>query len=248
MQYRASFLLQSLGQLLVTGIEFLGVLALFGRFGGLAGWSLAEVAFFYGVVNVSFACADALSTGFDRLGVFVRTGELDRMLLRPRSPELLLAGHELALRRVGRLAQGLAVLVWASGALEVAWTPAGAALLLLTIACGTALFLGLFVLQATLAFWTVESLELVNSFTYGGAYAMQYPLAIYRVGFRRFVTFVVPLACVAYFPVLALLGRPDPLGSPPAVQWLAPLAGPAFLLASLAAFRLGLRHYASTGS
>jgi ABC-2 type transport system permease protein len=88
----------------------------------------------------------------------------------------------------------------------------------------------------------------VNSFTYGGAYAMQYPLAIYRAGFRRFVTFVVPLACVAYFPVLALLGRPDPLGSPAAVQWLAPLAGPAFLLGSLAAFRLGLRHYASTGS
>jgi ABC-2 type transport system permease protein len=48
--------------------------------------------------------------------------------------------------------------------------------------------------------------------------------------------------------VLALLGRPDPLGSPPLVQWLAPLAGPVFLLATLGAFRAGLRHYASTGS
>jgi ABC-2 type transport system permease protein len=76
----------------------------------------------------------------------------------------------------------------------------------------------------------------------------QYPLAIYRGWFRRFFLFVVPIGCVNYLPGVALLGREDPLGTPVVVQWLAPLAGPVFLAISLAAWRIGVRHYRSTGS
>jgi len=65
---------------------------------------------------------------------------------------------------------------------------------------------------------------------------------------RRFFTFVVPLACASYFPVVAILGHPDPLGSPVWLQWLAPLAGPAFLALALQVWKIGVRHYTSTGS
>ena len=47
LQYRAAFLLTTLGQFLITGVEFLGVWALFDRFGRLHRWSLPEVAVFY---------------------------------------------------------------------------------------------------------------------------------------------------------------------------------------------------------
>ena len=74
LQYRAAFCLAALGQFLVNGIEFLGVWALFERFGRLYSWSLPEVAVFYGLVNCTFACADALSTGFDYFGVtYIKT-------------------------------------------------------------------------------------------------------------------------------------------------------------------------------
>ncbi len=248
MQYRASFLLQSLGHFLLTGIEFLGVWALFDRFGQLGSWRLAEAACFYGVVNVSFAIADSLTTGLDHLGDLVRRGEFDRMLLRPRSAVLQLVGYELALRRVGRLAQGVVILCFASLALEVDWTAGKALLLAGTLAGGVCLFLGLFVIQATISFWTIETLELMNTLTYGGVETAQYPLAIYAAWFRRIFTFVVPLAAIAYFPVVALLERPDPLGSPLWFQRAAPLLGVLFLLAALAFFQLGLRHYKSTGS
>ncbi|XXX55556.1 ABC-2 family transporter protein [Sorangium sp. So ce124] len=59
------------------------------------------------------------------------------------------------------------------------------------------MFYGLLVLQATLCFWTVESLEIMNAWTYGGTEAAQYPLTLYRDWFRRFFTFVVPLASVS---------------------------------------------------
>ena len=123
LQYRAAFLLAALGQFLITGIEFLGVWALFDRFGRLHSWSLPEVAVFYGLVNCTFACADALSRGFDQFGaLYIKTGHFDRLLLRPRSTILQLAGHELALRRIGRFVQGLIVLVWAASVLNVEWS------------------------------------------------------------------------------------------------------------------------------
>ena len=248
MQYRASFLLQSLGQFLVTGIEFLGVWALFDRFGALREWAFAEVAVFYGVVNVGFALADALSTGFDRMGEFVKRGEFDRILLRPRSTVLQLVAYELALRRVGRLLQGVLILAWGVRLLDVTLGAGDVLLLLAAIVGGACLFLGLFVLQGAMSFWTVETLELMNTLTYGGVQAAQYPLAIYAGWFRRFFTFVVPLAAIAYFPVVAVLDHADPLGSPLWFQHVAPLLGVLFFLASLAAWRIGVRHYSSTGS
>ncbi len=248
MQYRVSFLLSALGQFLASGIEFAGLYALFSRFGDLRDWSLWEVALFYGVVNVSFALADALSTGFDRFGEMVKRGDFDRLLLRPRSTVLQLAGQELALRRIGRLLQGAIVLGVASLSLDLDWSAARAALLAAALIGGLCLFFGLFVVQATIAFWTVESLELMNTLSYGGVQSASYPMSIYAAPFRRFFTFAVPLACVAYFPVVALVDRPDPLGSPYWFQCSAPLAGPLFLLASLWLWRFGERHYTSTGS
>ena len=151
--------------------------------------------------------------------------------------------------RVGRLAQAVIVLVWAAGALDVPWSIARMALTVFAIFGGACLFYGLFVLQATLAFWTTETLELANTVTYGGTEAGQFPLSIYRPWFRKFFTFVVPLASVSYFPALAILGRDDPVvGSPAWFRCAAPLIGVTFLIVSLQIWRLGTRHYRSTGS
>jgi ABC-2 type transport system permease protein len=248
LEYRASFLMQTAGHFLVTGLEFLGIWALFTRFGRIGGWRLEEVAFFYGLISITWSIADALGRGFDVFGNMVKYGEFDRLLLRPRSTVLQLFGHELTLRRVGRLAQGAAVLAFAVSTLAIPWSFGRVLLLLLTIAAGVCLFLGLVVLEATSAFWTTEGLEFWNAFIYGGVSMSQYPMAIYRDWFRRFFTFVIPLACVNYLPGVAILGRPDPLGTPVAVQWIAPLAGPVFLWLCLRVWRLGVRHYQSTGS
>jgi ABC-2 type transport system permease protein len=248
MQYRASFLMLSLGHFLVTGIEFATIWILFDRFGSLRGWTLPEVGLFYGIVNTAFALSDAASRGFDLFSGMVKNGDFDRVLLRPRSTALQVAGQELTLRRVGRLAQGLIVLAWSAARLGVAWTAGRILLVAATIFSGAFLFFGILVLQATAAFWTVETLEMFNCLTYGGVQTAQYPIAIYRTWFRKLFTFVVPLAAVSYFPGLAVLGKADPLGSSRLFQCLAPLCGPAFLALSLLVWRIGVQHYQSTGS
>jgi ABC-2 type transport system permease protein len=248
MQYRASFLMLALGHFLVTGIEFLTVWVLFERFGSLRGWTLPEVGLFYGMIHTAFALSDAAARGFDLFGVTVKNGDFDRLLLRPRSTALQVAGQELTLRRVGRLAQGLIVLGWSAARLGVAWNAWRILLVAATIVSGACLFFGIVVLQATAAFWTVETLEMFNCLTYGGVQTAQYPVPIYRAWFRKLFTFAVPLAAVSYFPGIAVIGRADPLGTGRLFQCLAPLAGPAFLCLGLLVWRLGVRHYQSTGS
>jgi ABC-2 type transport system permease protein len=248
MEYRGSFIMQSIGHFLITCIEFASIWILFDRFGSIRGWTLPEVGLFYGLVNTAFAVSDAASHGFDMFASLVKSGDFDRLLLRPRGTALQVAGQELTLRRVGRLAQGLAVLGWSCARLSITWTIPKAALLIGAIACGACLFFGVIVLQATAAFWTTESLEMFNALSFGGVASTQYPLSIYRKWFQKFFTFAVPLAAVSYFPALAILGKDDPLGSSPLFQCLAPLIGVAFLAVSLQVWKFGVRHYRSTGS
>jgi len=248
MEYRANAILAVIGQLFLHGVEFLAIWSLFDRFGSLREWSLPEVALLYGMANVSMALATAVSRGFDVFDTLVKSGGFDRLLLRPRSTALQVTAQHLQFSRLGRLIQGTAVLVWAVSALDVSWGIANSALLAAAVLGGACLFTGIFVLQATMCFWTTESLEIVNTVTYGGLETAQYPLPIYARWFRRFFTFVIPLACMNYLPFVGITGGPDPLGAPAWAPWLSPLAGPLFLYGALHVWRIGVRHYRSTGS
>lgn len=248
LQYRASVIMQSIGILLMTGIEFLGILALFDRFGQIRGWTLPEIALFYGMVSIAWALCDALGRGFEVTGQIIKAGDFDRILLRPRSTVLQMLGHELTLRRAGRLVQGIVVLIYAFAALDLDWSIARVLLLLVAIASTLCAFMGLLVFQATSSFWTIETMEVWNAFTYGGVTMAQYPLEIYRGWFRKLFMFAIPIGCGTYLPGVAILGRADPLGTPVWLQWLAPLACPVFLAIATGAWVIGIRHYRSTGS
>ena len=158
LQYRTQLVMMLLGTLAVTGSEFVAIWGLFDRFGQIRGWRLPEIALFYGLISITWAVCDALSRGLDVFADLVRSGDFDRLLVRPRSPMLQLLGHELTLRRFGRLAQGAVVLGYAVWAGDIAWTPGRLALLPATIACGACAMLGILVLQATSVFWTIETL------------------------------------------------------------------------------------------
>lgn len=245
MQYRASFLMLIAGTFLTSFLEFLGIWIMFDRFGHLRGWSLGEVAIFYGLVNTAFSVAEACGRGFENIHTAIISGTFDRVLLRPRSTVLQLFGQELQIRRIGRFAQGILVLGWAWHEVGIGLDPARISLAMIALAGGAALFVALSIFAGMFSFWTTEALEVVNVVTHGGNFAGQYPISIYRDNFRRFFTYVVPLSCVTYFPALVILGR-VPLHS--LGHWLAPMAGGLFLAVSLYAWGFAVRHYRSTGS
>ncbi len=246
--YRLSFIALAIGGFVSTGAEFVAIYFLFRRFQQVGGWSVNDVAVLYGVVSLGMALPDLTSSGFEQCGTLVRKGDFDRLLLRPRGAALQLAGREFALRRLGRVAQAALVLGYG---LAHARAPLGAldfALVAWAILGGIAVFLGLFVIEAAISFWTLQPLEVMAILIFGGVETSVYPMQIYGPWLRRLFLGFVPIATVSYFPVLAVLHKPDPFGLPGSVSFLAPLAGWLFLAFSSLIWRLGVRRYASTGS
>ncbi len=248
--YRANFYVEFVAAALSTVMVFLSLAFVFERFGNIAGWSLGDVAFLYGMVEAAFGVMDMLFSGFDpqNFGLQVRLGRLDQILLRPISVTLQVIGSEFILRRLGRILQGFVILFWAMQMTGIAWTVGKALYFPVVFVSMIAFFGGLFVIGATLTFWTFESVEVMNIFTYGGSEMMSYPMHIYPAGLRQFFTYVIPAIFLNYYPALYFLDKPDPLGMPGWVLFLSPVAGFGVLFVAVVFWRYGLRHYQSTGT
>ena len=248
MQYKLSFAILTVGSFFSLFLEFVAVLILVGRFPHMAGWSAGEVAFLYGLVSISFGLAEMIVGGFDRFAMLIVRGDFDRVLVRPADPFVQLFSQEFQLRRLGRVAQGIATLGVAQALTGIVWTTPKLLYLPVVIASGALLFAALFILGATLCFWTVQTNELTNILTNGGTVLASQPMDIYTDWFRRFFIFVVPLAFVTYFPALFFLDRPDALGLPVFFPFLPAPVAVAFFLVARTVWDFGVRHYQSTGS
>jgi ABC-2 type transport system permease protein len=248
MQYKTSFVLQAVGNFGTNFVELLAILILFRHFDTMGGWTVGDVAFLYALSAIAFAFADAIAAGFSTFSQQIVRGDFDRTLVRPVAPFLQVLASDFQVRRVGRLLQGIIAFALALSLTDVPWSAGRVLYLPVVILSATVLFTALFTLEATLCFWTTQSTEVVNAFTYGGTTLAQYPLHVFDVWLRRLFLFVVPIGFVIFEPALYLLDRPDPLGLPPVCRFLAPVFAVAFAFAAGGLWRLGVAHYRSTGS
>jgi ABC-2 type transport system permease protein len=246
--YRTSFALDVIAQFLGQSIELVAILVLFTQVTALGGFSAPEVLLLYGLAATAFGLADLTVGQVEELATFIRTGEFDVMLLRPLGtlPQLLSA--DVALKRIGRVASGLLVLGWSLATLDLPWTPARALLAVIAPISGAVIISAIFVAANSVSFWIVDGREMANSFTYGSSFSTSYPITIYGPWLRRALCYAVPAAFVGYFPALGLLGRPDPLGLPAALQWSSPLVAVIAVAVAGWIWRAGVRHYQGTGS
>lgn len=244
LQDRTSFVLSFMTHMTFPVFTLTGLILLFSRFGSLDGWTMPQAMLCFAIIHMAFTTSEMFARGFDRFSELIRSGELDRILVRPRSPILQILGAKAEFGRLGRFFFSLSVLVYAAAHVDIAWSLSKVVLLVVMILGGSILFFAIFLLGATVCFWTVQGLEIVNIFTDGGREIAQYPLDIYRQPLTRFFTFVIPFAGVNYLPLSFLLSD----SSLPLRALLWPLSSLPFLLLSLAVWRCGLRAYTSTGS
>jgi viologen exporter family transport system permease protein len=245
--YRTSFAIDVMASVWATVADIVAVLVLFGVTATLGGFTRPEALVMVGLAAWSFAFAD-LTVGNVDLRRYVRTGLLDAVLVRPLRTLPQLVMMDLPLRKLSRAGLVVAVLVAVLWTGPIQWTPGRLALAVFAPMAGAVFFAAVFVAGSTVAFWWVESGEIASSVTYGGRDLTMYPMTVYGGLFRRIFGFGLGFAFVAYYPALALLDRRDPLGAPDWVGWLSPaVALPATGAATLV-WRVGVRHYRSTGS
>lgn len=245
MEYRTSFILLSIGQFFVPFLTFVGMFFLFQRFNNIGGWTLHEAALCYGVIHMAFSLSECFVRGFDSFSSLIVNGDFDRILVRPRSTVLQVLGSKFEFTRVGRLSQSMVVLIFSLSNLTVTWNIFKVITLVLMVLSGILIFSGIYILGATMCFWTIEGLEVINIFTDGGKEMAQYPLSIYKEWIRKFFTFVIPFGTVNYLPLMFILGKTE---SSSPLFMLIPMLGMLFILPCLIFWSIGVRHYKSTGS
>ncbi|MCA9936320.1 MAG: ABC-2 family transporter protein [Ardenticatenaceae bacterium] len=250
LQYRVAFFMDLLATGLTVCLEFASLALVLQRFQHIRGWTMGEVAFLYGMVEIAFGIMDLVFSGFDpgRFGQEVRRGTFDQILLRPVNITVQVLTLDFALRRLAKITVGIGIFIVGLQGTMITWTPAKLLYLPFVLGSMVCFFGGLFVVGATITFWTVESIEVMNILTYGGSFTISYPMSIYPDWLRRFFTYIVPAIFLNYYPALYILDKPDPFNFPPIAPFLAPLVGLITLALSLAFWRFGITHYQSTGT
>lgn len=249
MQFPISFIMSAISSFFASFIDVIGLFIIFDRFSMIEGWLLPEICLLYGLLHVSFAIVESVARGFDSFGRLIRTGQLDRILVRPQSVILQVLGSAFKAANIGRLIQGLIPLVYGLISLKLSefWQYG---LLSLALINAMTIFFSLLLVQATFSFWANDSIEAMNAFTYGGMQMGQFPLSIYEKWFATFFTYVVPIAMAVYFPTLLILQKQQDAYYTIAgiLTGVGPFYALAFLGGSLLFFRFGLTKYTSTGS
>ncbi len=216
---------------------------MFRRFHQVRGYSYSEVLLCYAIVLMEFSLAEMWARGFDTFSGLVRSGEFDRVLVRPQGEILQVLGSRFELTRLGRMSQAVVMLVYAFCTAEIHWTVGRVCTFLFMLVGGTAVFSGLFLIYAALCFFTLEGLEFMNVLTDGAREYGKYPLDVYGKRVLQFATVLVPYALIQYYPLQYILGR---TANP--IYIFLPLAAVLFLLPCYGLWRYGVRHYKSSGS
>ncbi|MCL1803804.1 MAG: ABC-2 family transporter protein [Eubacteriaceae bacterium] len=243
MQYKASFAMAAIGQLIASLGTLVGLNFIFMRFSEIEGFTHPQALLCYAIVLMAYSLAEFLGRGFDSFAQMLGNGEYDRALVRPRSAIAQVLLSKMEFSRIGKLIQAVFVLAYAIPKCGAIWSLPRIIALVLMVICGAIVFFALFIVNAALTFFTVEGLEFINIFTDGGREFGRYPYSVYGKKVLLFLTFAVPLALFQYYPLLFIIGKSDNIA-----YMLAPAASTLFLVPSLLLFSYGARHYQSTGS
>lgn len=242
--YKADFFVSVATTLVATFFGVALVFLLFRRAPEIAGWSFDEILFLYGFGLIPMAMFNVVSVNLYYFGqVYIVEGKFDRVLLRPVHSLFQVMSEQFRLEALADGAVGLGLVIWAGERLGFVWTLKALALGLLGIVCGTAIYLGVFLLLTTVSFWVEDRVGIIppvyNMLTFG-----RYPLDIYNPFIRFLLSWVVPFGFAAFYPSAKLLGHHE---HDTAFLWLPAVAAVSVGVAVLA-WNQGVKNYSSTGS
>ncbi len=243
MSHKTSFFLNTMGQFLVSFNVFLGVYFMMSRFHQVKGFTYEEILLCFALFLLAFTVAETVFRSLDTFNHIIGNGEFDRILVRPHNPVYLVLCSKVELARMGRFLQALVMLVYAVKTGTVVWTPGRIMAACLMVICGTVVFAAIYLIFASICFFTLEGLEFMNVFTDGAREYGKYPIGVYGKTMLTICTYVVPFALFQYYPFLYIIGRADH-------DWYAllPLLSCLFLVPAVLLWNYGLTHYQSTGS
>ena len=223
----------------------ISVVLLFSRFESIGAWKMEHILLVYVLAVTAFGLAECFCRGFDYFPwKMIRSGDFDRLLLRPRSLFTQVAGSYFHLHRLPRPITGMVATIWLLIRLNISFDFAKIIVLLLAIVGGFMTYVGVFIMTSGIAFFTIKGLDWIYIFTNASYQVTRCPIDYMPKALWGVFTFFMPMLVVSYYPAAFVCGW----GEPAITGFLSLPAGVAFLIFSLLIWKIGVKHYKSTGS
>ena len=243
LQYKASFILSFISNLIVFFGYYFSILCIFDKFDNIKGFTLYEVLFTFAVVQFGFAFCEVFFRGVDQFDDMMVAGDFDRILLRPRGVLHQILCEDISLVRIARLLQAIIILVIAILSIDVSWNFEKILTLIFMIISSVLIYLSILIITAAYCFITIKGLELRNILLYGSKEMTQYPIGVFKKGFVIIFTYLVPFGFVNYYPLLYLLDK-----TKNNLLMISPIVVIVYFIFSVFIFYRLLRKYKSSGS
>lgn len=242
--YRGDFLI-SVATSLAASLFALGfVLILIQQVHALAGWTVPEIIFLYGFAMVPYGLFNILSLNLYEFGnTYIMEGKFDRILLRPVSSLFQILFENFRIESFHEAAVGVLIVVWMGMTLHLHWTITDTLLFILFAVCGGAIYVSFFLLLSTFSFWFEDRIGIHPPFWNLIAFG-RWPLSIYSGAVQFFLSWIVPFGFATFYPAARLLNHYEFHR----FALIVPLISLACMTITAFAWRLGVRHYSSTGS
>ena len=223
----------------------LGLILLFSRFGSIGVWSAPKILLIYAMAITSFGLAETFCRGFDCFPWrMIRSGDFDRVLLRPSSLFVQVAGAYFHIHRLSRVISGIGAIVWCLWNLGIHINLLNITIIILALIGGFLSYTGVFIMTSGLAFFTVQGLDWIYIFTNASYQVTRIPMDYMPKVLRNLFTFFMPMLVISYYPASAVCGW----GESYLKGFCALPAGLLFFIFSTFIWNFGVRHYKSTGS
>ena len=224
--------------------DMFAIILPFLRFGSIGEWSMERILLIYMLANTSYGLAKIICVGFEDFPWEIQSGNLDRFLLRPCSLFTQIIGSRFRLRRTPWAVTGIIAIIWLLWRLDVPFNLFNLTVLTLALFGGFLLYTGIFIMSSGIAFFTVKGLDWIYILTSCARQITRCPIDYVPKILWGTLTFLLPVTVISYYPASLVCGW----GEPAFTGFLALPAGVVFLRFSLLAWKIGVRHYKSTGS
>lgn len=243
MQYRADFIISSLG-MFFTSLATLSVFwVIFDSVPNLAGWSLNEMVFIYAFYMLAISPMQILFDHFWQLRFHIQQGTFLKYYFRPLNMMFYFTSEMFDIKGIIQFIAGIILLIYSAGQLHVEWTLARIGLLIMTLFSAALVQISMIVSAACAAFWVIDSYPVL-----GLAWKLRefspYPMTIFDGVFRFAFTYLIPIGFVAFYPSQLFL-RPNEV-SP--IIYFSPLIGIGLFALTYWIWTKGVNSYTGTGS
>lgn len=243
MQYRADFIISSVG-MFFSSLVTLGVFwVIFDTVPDLAGWSLMEMTFIYAFYMIAISPMQVIFDHFWQLRFNLQQGNFLKYYFRPLNMMFYYTSEMFDLKGLTQFFVGIALLVYTANQLHITWTFARVALLFVTLFSAALVQISIVVLAACAAFWILDSYPVL-----GLAWRLRefapYPMTIFDGAFRFTFTYILPIGFIAFYPSQIFL-RPEDVSL---LTYFSPIVGIGLFSFTYWVWEKGVNSYTGTGS